>query len=122
MIIKQDRPQWYSDLFQGLSIWKYEKYNKIQGTYPVLFLSFAGIKKTSYAGARANICRVIEEQYNKYDYLLDGSLLNDKEKAFYQKVCAEMPDSTAAISIRSLADFLGRYYGKKVLIGCAPTP
>ncbi|MDE6202069.1 MAG: AAA family ATPase, partial [Lachnospiraceae bacterium] len=104
------------DLFQGLSIWEQEKYREIQGTYPVLFISFAGIKENTYAGARENICRVIEEQYNKHDYLLEGSLLNDKEKAFYQKVCAEMPDSTAAVSIRSLMDFLGRYFGKKVVI------
>ena len=27
------------DLFQGLSIWEKEKYRKLQGTYPVLFIS-----------------------------------------------------------------------------------
>ncbi len=104
-----------SDLFDGLAIWE-DKYKKLQGTYPVLFISFAGIKENSYEGARENICRVIEEQYNKHDYLLEGELLNDKEKAFYQKVCAEMSDSQAAVSLRSLSDFLGRYYGKKVII------
>ena len=35
---------------------------------------------------------MIEEQYNRHDYLLDGNLLNDKEKAFYQEVCADMAD------------------------------
>ena len=29
------------DLFEGLSIWEDEKYRKLQGTYPVIFLSFA---------------------------------------------------------------------------------
>ncbi len=111
-----------SDLFQGLSIWEEKdsdgdyKYRKLQGTYPVLFISFAGVKERSYAGARENICRIIEEQYNKHDYLLAGELLNEKEKAFYQKVCAEMSDSEATISLRTLADFLSRYYGKKVII------
>ena len=104
------------ELFQGLAIWKNESYRKLQGTYPVLFISFAGIKENFYAGARENICRVIEEQYNKHDYLLEGELLNGKEKAFYQKVCAEMSDSVAAASLRALSDFLGRYYGKKVII------
>lgn len=98
------------DLFQGLGIWNDGKYRELQGTYPLLFISFAGIKENSYAGARENICRVIEEQYNKHDYLLNGNLLNEKEKAFYQKVSAEMSDSIAAASLRSLADFLGRYY------------
>lgn len=104
------------ELFQNLRIWENEKYRKIQGTYPVLFLSFAGIKERSYAGARESICRTIEEQYNKYDFLLDQDLLNDKEKAFYHKVSADMSDSVAAASLRSLADFLGRYYGKRTII------
>ncbi len=103
-------------LFQGLNVWEYETYREIQGTYPVLFVSFAGIKENSYAGARESICRVIEEQYNKNDYLLEGMLLNEKEKAFYQKVSVEMSDSEAAASLRTLSDFLGRYYGKKVII------
>ena len=122
------------DLFQGLQIWEEKtssedkalcknkssdevyKYRKLQGTYPVLFLSFAGIKENSYAGARESICRTIEEQYNKHDYLLQGNLLNEKEKTFYQKVSAEMSDSMASASLRSLSDFLVRYYGKKVII------
>ena len=104
-----------SDLFEGLSIWQ-EKYRQIQGTYPVIFLSFAIIKETSYIEARKSICRIIEEQYNKHDYLLKGDLLNEKEKAFYQKVSEDMSDSTATASLRSLSDFLGRYYGKKVII------
>lgn len=110
------------DLFEGLSIWKEKspngeyKYGKIQGTYPVLFISFAGIKENSFEGALENICRTIEEQYNKHDYLLDSGLLNEKEKNFYQKVSAEMSDSIAAGSLRSLSDFLSRYYGKKIII------
>ena len=70
-----------SDLFEGLFIWREkspdgetlpygDKYRKLQGTYPVLFISFAGIKENHFAGARENICRTIEEQYNKHDYLL----------------------------------------------------
>ncbi len=105
-----------ADLFQGLSIWEHEAYRQLQGTYPVLFLTFAGVKENTYAGARWNICMSIEEQYNKHDYLLEGNLLNEKEKAFYQMVSTEMPDSIAAVSLRSLSDFLSRYYGKKVII------
>ena len=104
------------DLFQGLSIWEIEKYRKLQGTYPVLFLSFAGIKENTFEGARESICRMIEEQYNKHDYLLEKDLLNEKEQDFYQKVSADMSDSVAAVSLRSLSDYLGRYYGKNVII------
>ena len=104
------------DLFEGLSIWKEEKYRMMQGTWPVLFLSFARVKENTFKEARRSICKIIEEQYNKNDYLLDGNLLNEKEKAFYQEVLADMPDSTAAVSLQLMSDFLGRYYGKKVII------
>ena len=104
------------DLFHGLKVWENEKYRNLLGTYPVVFISFAGIKDRTFVGARESMCRTIEEQFNKHDYLLDGNLLNEKEEAFYQNVTADMSDSTAAASLRSLSDFLGRYYGKKAII------
>ncbi len=104
------------ELFQDLGIWENEKYRKIQGTYPVIFISFAGIKESTYAGARESMCRTIEEQFNKYDRLLNGELLNEREKAFCQSISTDMSDSTAAASLRALSDFLGRYYGKKTII------
>lgn len=104
------------ELFEGLSVWGEEKYRKLQGTYPVLFLSFAVVKENTFKEARASICRTIEEQYNRHEYLTRGNLLNEKEKVFYQKVCADMPDNVAAVSLRYLADFLCRYYGKKAII------
>ena len=103
-------------VFQGLSIWEREEYRQLQGTYPVIFLSFAIIKETSFPEARKGICRMIEEQYNKYDFLLEKGLLNEKERAFYQSVTADMSSSTAAVALRMLSDFLCRHYKKKVII------
>ncbi len=104
------------DLFRELKIWENEKYRKLQGTYPVIFLSFAGIKESTYEGARESMCRTIEEQFNKYDRLLTGELLNEREKAFCRSISTDMSDSTAAASLRALSDFLGRYYEKKTII------
>ncbi|MCM1088340.1 MAG: AAA family ATPase, partial [Muribaculaceae bacterium] len=104
------------DLFEGLSVWEDEKYRRLQGTYPVLFISFASIKDNYYESARESIYRLIEEQYNQYDFLLEGNLLNEKEKEFYQMVSAGMSDSIAAVSLRTLTGFLDRYYGKKVIL------
>lgn len=94
------------DLFRELKIWENEKYRKLQGTYPVIFLSFAGIKESTYEGARESMCRTIEEQFNKYDRLLTGELLNEREKAFCRSISTDMSDSTAAASLRVLSDFL----------------
>ena len=105
-----------ADLFQDLKIWEHEEFRRLQGTYPVIFLSFAGVKESTYADARESMCRTIEEQYNKYDRLLNGDLLNEREKAFCRSISANMSDSMAAASLRALSDFLGRYYGKKTII------
>lgn len=75
-----------ADLFQNLKIWDCENFRNLQGTYPLLSLSFARVKENSFAEARKSICMIIEEQYNKHDYLLAGNLLNENEKAFYQKI------------------------------------
>ena len=50
-----------SDLFEGFSIWKEEKYQKLQGTYPVIFLSFAEIKNYNFKDAREGIIDTILE-------------------------------------------------------------
>lgn len=41
--------------FEGLDIWKEEKFRHLQGTYPVISLSFADIKSTTYESARSAI-------------------------------------------------------------------
>ena len=43
------------DLFEGLSIWNYEKYRELQGTYPVISLSFANVKEKDYKTTREKI-------------------------------------------------------------------
>ena len=102
--------------FRGLSIWREEKYRQMQGTWPVIAFSFARVKETSYVNVRKQICQIITELYNKFDFLLDSGMLNEKEKEFYGKVCAEMEEYVAAGSIHVLSSFLARYYGKNVII------
>ncbi|MDE7253378.1 MAG: ATP-binding protein [Acetatifactor sp.] len=104
------------DLFEGLSVWQEEKYRQIQGTYPVISLSFANIKETSWRNAQKRICQTITELYNQYDFLIDSGILNEKEKEFYQKVSIDMEEYIAADSLRTLSNYLMRYYGKKAII------
>lgn len=104
------------DLFEGLSVWQQEKYRQIQGTYPVIALSFANIKETSWRNAQKRICQTITELYNQYDFLIDSGILNEKEKEFYQKVSIDMEEYIAADSLRTLSNYLMRYYGKKAII------
>ena len=104
------------DLFEGLDIWKEEKYREIQGTYPVIFLSFAGIKGNNYEFARQQICIQIADIYEKNRYLLEKDILSDNEKKFYENVNIYMSDATLSDSINKMCSFMSRYYGKNVII------
>ena len=72
-----------SDLFQSLSIWRDEKYRKLQRTYPVIFLSFAGVKETSFPDARKSICQIIKNIYNNLERaIMTGITRVSKESVF----------------------------------------
>ena len=105
-----------NSLFQGLAIWEEEKYRRLQGTWPVIFLSFAKVKERSFQNARKKICQLITNLYNRYDFLLESGLLNEKEKSIYHEVNADMEDYLASEALSNLSDYLMRYYGKKVII------
>ncbi len=105
-----------SELFEGLFIWEEEKYRQLQGTYPVIFLSFADVKLGDFPQARETICRSIKELYNRFDFLLKGDLLNEDEKMAFRSIAEDMDDSRASSSLRALSHYLAKYYGKKTII------
>ncbi len=111
-----------SELFEGLSIWEEKsldgeyRYRRLQGTFPAIFLSFANVKAATYKEMLFKITEVITDLYNKNDYLLEGNLLNEREQKYYQEIEFGMRSELAAGAIRSMAGFMQRYYGQKVII------
>ena len=111
-----------SDLFEGLSIWEETSpdgeysYRKLQGTFPVIFLSFANVKATTYEEMLFKITKVITDLYNKNDYLLKGNLLNEREQKYYQDIELGMSSQLATDAIHTMAGFMQRYYDQKVII------
>ena len=104
------------EVFMGLSIWKDEKYRNLQGTWPVIFLSFADVKANTFAMAREKICMLIKEVYRKYDFLLAEGSLKEGETELFRRTLTGMTDSEAAYSLKNLSGYLAGYYGKKVII------
>ena len=96
----------HGDLFEGLSVWQEERYRQLQGTYPVIALSFADIKESSFQSARNRFVQIIAELYNQYDFLLDSDKLNQNEKALYQKIAAGTAEDALSGSLRTLANYL----------------
>ena len=104
------------DLFEGLSIWEEEKYQKLQGTYPVISLSFARIKETDFETTKKRILEVLMSQFEKHAFLTESEKLSLNEKEFVSRMAREMDAFEAGSSLHRLSDYLSRHYGKKVII------
>ena len=105
-----------SYLFQGLKIWDEEKYREIQGTWPVISLSFANVKETTYEMAKKRICQILTDIYNKNQYLLESGLLTEEEMQYFKSISTDMDEINATMALHKMSDFLSRYYKKKVII------
>ena len=105
------------DLFEGLSVWDDEKYRQIQGTYPVINLSFARVKEKDYSTTRDKIAEIIRNVYTGFIYLRESDVLTEADKSYFDRVMdINVGDSDLTSSLYQLSDFLQRYYGKKVII------
>lgn len=105
-----------TDLFESLSIWKEEKYRQIQGTFPVISLSFANIKESSYSAARKKLCQMLTDLYTDHSFLLDSGILPKRDQEFFQNISPDMDDMYATLAINHLSKYLNLYYKKKVII------
>ena len=104
------------DLFEGLAIWEEKAYRDLQGTFPVINISFANAKERNFQGAKHSISQILEDIYNKNVFLLEGDLLTEHEKSYFRSVSRGMEETTAVWAIHKMSDFLSRYYGKKVVL------
>ena len=105
------------DLFEGLSIWEEEKYRTLQGTYPVISLSFARIKEDNFEKTKEKICQILTNLYIQYSFVRDSDALTDADRLFFDRILSlEMKDSDATSALHQLSNYLSRYYGKKVII------
>lgn len=104
------------ELFEGLTIWDSEKFKDLQGTYPVISLSFANIKETSYKTARRKICQILSNLYLENEFLLDSDTMSERGRRFFESVSENMDDVAATMAIHQLSLFLSKYYGKNTII------
>ena len=101
------------DLFERLAIWQEEEYRALQGTYPVIALSFAKVKSADYKTTRKTICMILRRLYTKFSYVLESGKLDEQDKEYYRRVSDHMDDSDAANALHNLSDYLYRCHGKK---------
>ncbi|MBR5970783.1 MAG: AAA family ATPase [Lachnospiraceae bacterium] len=105
-----------ADLFEGLSVWEHEEYHALQGSWPVIFLTFSEVKKNNFENIRRDLFANITRLYSRFRFLLEGDLLSDEEKELFRSVSKNMDDTDFSSSLLNLSDYLHRYYGKKAII------
>lgn len=105
-----------ADLFEGLEIWKDERYRQLQGTYPVIFLSFADVKAGSAEGLRKTYKNIITDVYKKYKDIMDSDVFDDEDRMYFKSINDTMEDETAVMAIKRLGGYMEKRYGRKVII------
>lgn len=104
------------DLFKGLSIWTDQRYQRLQGSYPVIFISFADVKQNNYKDAIQKIKNIIVDAYRQHRYLNEEDCFTENEKQQMLEITEKMDDVTAQDALKNLSSYLNLLYGKKVLI------
>ena len=104
------------EVFEGLSIWNEEKYRQLQGTYPVINISFANVKEKSFEATREKIYQLIVSLYSKYSFLQESDVLTDIDRDFFSRISIDMKETVATSALHNLSDYLQRYYKQKVII------
>ena len=104
------------DLFEGLSVWEEEKFRMLQGTYPVISLSFANVKEKTFEATTYRIIQLLMNQFVKYSFLMESEKFPDLKKASLKKMASDMSLLDAPMALHQLSDYLHQHYGKKVII------
>lgn len=105
-----------SDLFEGLSVWEDEKYRQLQGTYPVIFISFADVKADNIQDAKTQVKMKVTELFNENKFLLDSGILVENEAEIFKRVSMYMDDVLCTSAVNMMCLFMQKYYKKKVII------
>ena len=104
------------ELFEGLKVWEDPAMREQQGKWPVIFLTFAGIKGGTYAETVETMKIKLTELFSSFPELYAYRGFNENETKSLKSIQKDMSDTEAALSIHLLSSLLNRIYGKKVLI------
>ena len=87
------------------------------GKFPTIFVSFKGIKGSSYERIETDLRHLIYTVYESHKYLLQSKKLDDIEKTLFKKFLTKKFDfSELKFSLFHLSKMLHTHFGQKVLI------
>jgi hypothetical protein len=71
-------------LFDKFKIAKLPEYMKHQGKFPVVSITFKGVKDDKFKHVYATLCNLISQLYTEHKYLLEGGKLDSSEKRLFE--------------------------------------
>ena len=102
------------ELFEGFEVWSDPKYRDIQGTIPVIFMTFAAVKSSNFEGSMMSIYRFIFQIYDEHNYLQDSERLDEHHKRLFLEYKEEIYNRNylyAPGAINVLCELLYRHHG-----------
>ncbi len=103
--------------FETLSIGQDSDCMVHQGNYPVMFLTFGGVKETSKATCLDTLEGIIVDEWRRHAYLLESPALTEPEKTDYKRVIERTASSDLySRSIKHLTMYLHRHYGVRPIV------
>ena len=104
------------ELFEGLKVWEDPSMQKEQGQWPVIFLSFAGIKEDNYNSTLIMMKKVLVRVFSSFPELYHTEKLDQNERIALNQIREDMRDEDASNALNLLSALLEKIHGKKVLI------
>ena len=104
-----------ADLFEGLSVWDDVAMRSEQGKWPVVFLSFAGVKAPSFERSLEQMCAEVSDVYRKHAGSVDLTAMSPRERDVFEGR-ATLGEGELANSLKRLCELLFRTTGKRAIV------
>jgi hypothetical protein len=106
-----------SYLFKGLNIESHKDIMKLQGKYPVIYLSFKDEKHSSFEYFQAGLRNLLSKLYQDHKYCLTLEKMDNIDKEYYSSIINKKADIIdLASTLKKLSEYLTTYYEKKPII------
>ncbi|MCT4618794.1 MAG: ATP-binding protein [Marinisporobacter sp.] len=105
------------DLFKNLKINKYKEIMKLQGKYPVIYITFKDVKYSKWEDCKEALESLVKDAFMKHRYLLEENFLEENERLIFKSILERKAKSVDFMSgLKLLSEYLHRYHKEKTVI------
>ena len=107
-----------SRYFTDKKIWQCgEKYQSLQGTYPVIMLTFKDVKYDSWQDSMEAIRLVLKDEYKRHPELVESETLGADDKDYLNRMeKGKLTDVEYSRALLNLTRMLAAHHGRNVVI------